>query len=483
MGCEKCYEVNICFPIYLNFELDDLMRIREKPKIIDHHIKIFTEKIKQLEDDISKRQEEADKKNENLTHNSSHNFNIICLGEYQRKIEQLQTNYYDDITRNYFSLNHTLLLNEEKFDYHLKKDTEYTKDMDLNTYNEFEIVNINERRKNFISYELVSVYKYNRFIERYKFGTCGEPLITYYLGKENKIIDGKLTYCSFLDPHARFDGPESKVTICIEIIKGKISYFLLDKMKNEGKMLVKRRLDKVEKFLNLLKGNLVLFCNERLANPKLKEIILGYKPPAPITESFSVYREFIDSKFKNEYDILNSNQKKALESSILTKDIWNVLGYPGSGKTSFIVLLIRILVAMGKKILVVTHTHSILDQILIKVLQYGDINDVLRVANNFDDVHPDIQKYVLNWRMYTNKSQHRDKKLFNTIKECRTYLENIRLCASTLGGLGQSMIADTKFDYCIIDEAGQALEPAILGAVLITQKLILIGDPKQVLSF
>jgi len=36
-----------------------------------------------------------------------------------------------------------------------------------------------------------------------------------------------------------------------------------------------------------------------------------------------------------------------------------------------------------------------------------------------------------------------------------------------------------KFDVCIIDEASQALEPVVLGPILLANKFILIGDHYQ----
>ncbi len=42
-------------------------------------------------------------------------------------------------------------------------------------------------------------------------------------------------------------------------------------------------------------------------------------------------------------------------------------GLPGTGKTTLIVALIRVMAALGKSVLVTSYTHSAVDNILIKL--------------------------------------------------------------------------------------------------------------------
>jgi DNA replication ATP-dependent helicase Dna2 len=44
-------------------------------------------------------------------------------------------------------------------------------------------------------------------------------------------------------------------------------------------------------------------------------------------------------------------------------------GMPGSGKTTLIVTLIRLLVLMGKTVLLTAYTHSAVDNVLLKLLE------------------------------------------------------------------------------------------------------------------
>lgn len=44
-------------------------------------------------------------------------------------------------------------------------------------------------------------------------------------------------------------------------------------------------------------------------------------------------------------------------------------------------------------------------------------------------------------------------------------------------------LAKIHFDYAIIDEASQTIEPLLLGPISLAEKFILIGDYFQVLEF
>ena len=52
--------------------------------------------------------------------------------------------------------------------------------------------------------------------------------------------------------------------------------------------------------------------------------------------------------------------------------------------------------------------------------------------------------------------------------------------ASTCLGINHPAIGARKFDFCIFDEAGQALLLATLGPLFHCRKFILVGDPQQV---
>lgn len=50
---------------------------------------------------------------------------------------------------------------------------------------------------------------------------------------------------------------------------------------------------------------------------------------------------------------------------------------------------------------------------------------------------------------------------------------------TTLLSLKHPIFKVRRFDYCIVDEASQALPTAVLGALLLSDKYVIFGDPNQ----
>ncbi|MFO0004407.1 MAG: AAA domain-containing protein, partial [bacterium] len=72
----------------------------------------------------------------------------------------------------------------------------------------------------------------------------------------------------------------------------------------------------------------------------------------------------LHKRFKHELKVLNEEQQIAALKSILAQNYHMVLGTPGSGKTTAIVVLIRILAQMKQRVLVVSFTNSAIDNVL-----------------------------------------------------------------------------------------------------------------------
>jgi primosomal protein N' len=69
---------------------------------------------------------------------------------------------------------------------------------------------------------------------------------------------------------------------------------------------------------------------------------------------------------------LNQGQKKAIQCSLKAKHFALIQGFPGSGKTHLVVALIQILLKLGRRVLITAHTHSAVDNLLIRVLDKID---------------------------------------------------------------------------------------------------------------
>jgi superfamily I DNA/RNA helicase len=79
--------------------------------------------------------------------------------------------------------------------------------------------------------------------------------------------------------------------------------------------------------------------------------------------------------------------------SVLCNNYHMVLGTPGSGKTTAIVVLLKILAALKQKVLVVTFTNSAIDNVLSRLKASG-FDQFVRVTNNISSAHESIQANV-----------------------------------------------------------------------------------------
>ena len=80
---------------------------------------------------------------------------------------------------------------------------------------------------------------------------------------------------------------------------------------------------------------------------------------------------------------LNPNQLQALSHILRAQDYALVLGMPGTGKTTTVAEVIRVLVRMGKSVLLSSYTHSAVDTILRKLVggRKKEEVGVLRLGN------------------------------------------------------------------------------------------------------
>jgi DNA replication ATP-dependent helicase Dna2 len=90
---------------------------------------------------------------------------------------------------------------------------------------------------------------------------------------------------------------------------------------------------------------------------------------------------------------LNDNQREAVTKVLATEDYSLVIGMPGTGKTTVITALIRILVDMGKTVLLTSHTHSAVDNILLKLTESDCGFGILRLGNT-DKVGPSMHLLI-----------------------------------------------------------------------------------------
>ena len=136
---------------------------------------------------------------------------------------------------------------------------------------------------------------------------------------------------------------------------------------------------------SLMRTNILTLCLDDEYTELRDAIIEEHPPSAPNKPEYLK----LQTRFKEELSSLNPDQQIAVLNCILAQDYHLVLGVPGSGKTTSIVVLLRILAKMRKKVLVVSLTHSSVDNVLLR-LQASGFHDFVRVTRNVDSVHEDI---------------------------------------------------------------------------------------------
>lgn len=154
--------------------------------------------------------------------------------------------------------------------------------------------------------------------------------------------------------------------------------------------------------------------------------------------------------------------------------------------------------AMGKRILVTSYTHSAVDNILLKLV--GHTNDhregtlttnIVRVGRK-NSVHPGMHRYLAS-ELACEMDQRDGLQMRampsaeNTKADAKPSIANLHKTISSAKVVGVSaltipkspLLIGQKFDLVIVDEAGQISQPAIIGALLAADSFVLVGDHEQ----
>ncbi|KAH9260748.1 hypothetical protein BASA81_001215 [Batrachochytrium salamandrivorans] len=161
---------------------------------------------------------------------------------------------------------------------------------------------------------------------------------------------------------------------------------------------------------------------------------------------------------------MTCDQVQAVASVLAAKDYVCILGAPGAGKTFLLSKLVRLLsTQLGKSVLIVSHTNTALDHLLMKI----DSPHMVRVGVK-SAVRPELHDRLL-------PAANCPTELLES------HLHNPQLVVGvTCFAAGKHALFQRKrFDYCILDEASQVTELHMLASWFCGRVLVAVGDPLQ----
>ncbi|KAI5565965.1 hypothetical protein BDE02_14G154600 [Populus trichocarpa] len=213
---------------------------------------------------------------------------------------------------------------------------------------------------------------------------------------------------------------------------------------------------------SVMRFNLVQLFLQSEQSSHLRKMIVDLE--APRFDSGCIFSQDPALSYIWSVKNLNGDQRRAILKTLTAKDYALILGMPGTGKTSTLVHAVKAMLMRGASILLTSYTNSAIDNLLIKLKAQGI--DFLRIGRH-EVVHEEVRANCV-----FAMDVHR-------VEDIKLRLEQVKVVAVTCLGISSPLLANKKFDVCIMDEAGQITLPIALGPLMFASKFVLVGDHYQ----